>query len=51
MLDTHLGSGNIAIACHLFDCDLLGVEIDPEYYKKSYRNFKDQIKQGELFNE
>jgi len=49
VLDTHLGSGNIAIACHLFDCDLLGVEIDPEYYKKAYRNFKDITSQGEIF--
>ena len=31
MLDTHLGSGSIAIAAHLFGCDLVGCEIDEEY--------------------
>ena len=28
ILDTHLGSGSIAIACHYFGVDLLGIEID-----------------------
>ena len=35
ILDTHLGSGSIAIACHYFGCDLVGVEIDEEYYNKA----------------
>ena len=51
ILDTHLGSGNIAIACHDYNCDLLGIEIDPEYYKKAHKNFIDVTSQGELFEE
>ena len=35
ILDTHLGSGSIAIACHYFGCDLVGIEIDKEYYEKA----------------
>ena len=33
ILDTHLGSGTIAIACHDYKFDLTACEIDPEYYK------------------
>ena len=33
ILDTHLGSGSIAIACHYFDTEeFVGIEIDKEYY-------------------
>ena len=32
ILDTHLGSGGIAVACHYFGVDLVGVELDEEYY-------------------
>ena len=39
ILDTHLGSGSIAIACHYFGVDLVGIEIDKEYYDKA----KDRI--------
>tara|TARA_R110002110_G_scaffold182376_1_gene388703 strand:+ start:2011 stop:2637 length:627 start_codon:yes stop_codon:yes gene_type:complete len=35
ILDTHLGSGSIAIACHYFGVDLVGIEIDEEYYNKA----------------
>lgn len=40
ILDTHLGSGSIAIACHYFGVDLVASEIDPEYFeaaKKTHR--------------
>jgi len=30
ILDTHLGSGSIAIACHDYGFDLTGCELDPE---------------------
>lgn len=49
ILDTHLGSGNIAIACYNYNCDLVGIEVDPDYYKKAYFNFKQTTRQGELF--
>lgn len=32
ILDTHLGSGSIAIACENFGCSLLGIEKDEHYY-------------------
>jgi site-specific DNA-methyltransferase (adenine-specific) len=33
ILDTHLGSGSIAIACHNLGFDLVGCELDEDYYK------------------
>lgn len=35
VLDTHLGSGSIAIACYDMGIPLVGIEIDEEYYKKA----------------
>ena len=32
ILDTHLGSGSIAIACHNLGFDLVGCELDEDYY-------------------
>ena len=32
ILDTHLGSGSIAIACYYYGCELTASEIDSEYY-------------------
>ena len=32
ILDTHLGSGSIAIACHYMGFDLTGCEIDQDYF-------------------
>lgn len=32
ILDTHLGSGSSAIACHYARCPLVACEIDPDYY-------------------
>lgn len=33
ILDTHLGSGSIAIACHDLGFDLTGYELDADYFK------------------
>jgi len=47
ILDTHLGSGSIAIACHDYGFDLVGCEIDKDYFDaamKRYDNHKSQIK-------
>jgi site-specific DNA-methyltransferase (adenine-specific) len=33
ILDTHLGSGSIAIACHNLGFDLVGCELDTDYFK------------------
>ena len=47
ILDTHLGSGSIAIACEDMGFDLTGYEIDKEYFdaaKKRLENYKLQTK-------
>ena len=49
ILDTHLGSGSIAIACHNFGVDLVGVEIDPEYYEKAKNRIDKETRQESLF--
>lgn len=33
ILDTHLGSGSIAIACHYLGYDLTGCELDKDYFE------------------
>jgi site-specific DNA-methyltransferase (adenine-specific) len=49
ILDTHLGSGSIAIACHYFGVDLVGVEIDEEYYNKAKERVDLLTRQEVLF--
>jgi site-specific DNA-methyltransferase (adenine-specific) len=47
ILDTHLGSGSIAIACHDLEYDLTACELDKEYYDaaiKRINNHKKQLK-------
>lgn len=51
ILDTHLGSGSIAIACHYFGCDFVGCEIDKEYFDKTKKRFEEQTKQIKMFGE
>ena len=46
ILDTHLGSGSIAIACNDLGYDLTGIELDKEYYDaavKRYNQHKSQL--------
>ena len=38
ILDTHMGSGSIAIACHYMDFDLTACELDKEYYEGNRKN-------------
>ena len=40
ILDTHLGSGSIAIACYNLGYDLTGYEIDKEYYEASMKRIE-----------
>jgi site-specific DNA-methyltransferase (adenine-specific) len=40
ILDTHLGSGNIALACHDYGFDLVGCEIDADYYADMMKRFE-----------
>lgn len=45
ILDTHLGSGSIALACYRLGYSLTGVEINHNYYVKSIDRFKELSKQ------
>jgi site-specific DNA-methyltransferase (adenine-specific) len=48
ILDTHLGSGSIAIACHDMGFDLVACEIDKDYYNAAVKRFNEQTKQLKL---
>ena len=49
ILDTHLGSGSIAIACHKMKRKLIAYEIDAEYYEKACKRFKEETAQQALW--
>jgi len=49
ILDTHLGSGSHAIACHYFGCELVASELDTEYYEASKKRFNLVTSQQKLF--
>jgi site-specific DNA-methyltransferase (adenine-specific) len=49
ILDTHLGSGSIAIACHDYDFELTACELDKEYYDKAIERITNHTKQQKLF--
>jgi site-specific DNA-methyltransferase (adenine-specific) len=51
ILDTHLGSGSIAIACHEYGCDLTACELDTDYYEASIKRIQNHINQTNLFIE
>lgn len=48
ILDTHLGSMSIAIACHDMGFDFVGCEIDKDYYDAACKRFKEQTMQLKL---
>ena len=49
ILDTHLGSGSIAIACHDYGFDLTACELDKEYFDKSQKRYNDFVSQVRLW--
>ncbi len=49
ILDTHLGSGSIALACHERGFELTACELDKKYYDASIKRIKDHISQQRLF--
>lgn len=49
ILDTHLGSGSIAIACHDYGFELTACELDKEYYDKAIQRIKNHTNQQKLF--
>ena len=48
ILDTHLGSGSIAIACHNLKYDLTACELDKEYYEASLKRLSQHTAQLRL---
>ena len=49
ILDTHLGSGSIAIACHDYGFELTACELDVDYYNKGIERIKNHVSQQKLF--
>tara|TARA_R100001460_G_scaffold10820_4_gene25510 strand:+ start:688 stop:1356 length:669 start_codon:yes stop_codon:yes gene_type:complete len=49
ILDTHLGSGSIAIACHNLGFELTACELDKDYYNDSIKRIKQHISQLRIF--
>ena len=49
ILDTHLGSGSSAIAAYYGGFDLVGCELDEDYYKAACQRFERETAQETLF--
>ena len=49
ILDTHLGSGSIALACHNLGFDLVGCELDKDYYNAACKRLKQHQAQQRMF--
>lgn len=49
ILDTHLGSGSIAIAAHDYGLELTACELDKEYYDKAIQRIINHTNQQKLF--
>ena len=49
ILDTHLGSGSIALACHNLGYDLTACELDKEYYEKAMKRIQEHKQQIRMF--
>ena len=49
ILDTHLGSGSIAIACHNLGYDLTACELDKDYYNAAIKRIEQHKAQQRLF--
>ena len=49
ILDTHLGSGSIALACHNLKFDLTACELDKDYYEAAIKRLKEHQQQLTMF--
>ena len=49
ILDTHLGSGSIALACHNLNYDLTACELDKEYFEAAMKRLKQHQQQLTMF--
>lgn len=50
ILDTHLGSGSIAIACEELGFELLGIELDEHYYSAAKERLRSHLAIPSLFS-
>lgn len=49
ILDTHLGSGSICIACDALGFDMTGIELDQDYYQAAQQRLINHQAQQKLF--
>ena len=49
ILDTHLGSGSIAIACHNLGYNLTACELDKDYYEAAMKRIEQHKQQVRMF--
>lgn len=49
ILDTHLGSGSIAIACHDLGYQLTACEISADYYQSATNRLEEHVKENPVF--
>jgi len=49
ILDTHLGSGSIALACWNRRFDLVGCELDPDYFAAATKRIEKHKRQLQMF--
>jgi site-specific DNA-methyltransferase (adenine-specific) len=49
ILDTHLGSGSISLACHNLKYDLTACELDKEYFDAAMKRLKEHQQQLTIF--
>ena len=49
ILDTHLGSGSIAIACHNLGFELTACELDTDCYNAAMKRINEHKQQARLF--
>ncbi len=50
ILDTHLGSGSIALACHNLKFDLTACELDQDYFNAAEKRLKQHQQQLTIFD-
>lgn len=51
ILDTHMGSGSIAIACHYFGAHLTACELDEDYFNAACARIKKETAQMDFITE
>lgn len=50
ILDTHLGSGSIALACHDRGFELTACELDKDYYDAAIKRIQNRVNSKDLFD-